>query len=136
MTLNTSHTNGNRSFTFPKKEKITSKTLIDRLFKEGSSAHKYPVRMLFLTEPSYQEEFPQILISVSKRHFKHAVDRNHVKRIIREAYRLQKQELMEQFPVKPSYIAILYTSNEKISLEEMKKKLSLIIKKSISNTTD
>ena len=102
MHQNNIHTNGNKLFSFPKKEKLTSKIIIDRLFKEGESTFKYPFRILFLSDTSYSEPFPQIVISVSKRNFKHAVDRNRIKRLIREAYRLQKNELMVLFPQKPA----------------------------------
>lgn len=125
---NTYTEDGNKLFSFPKKEKLTSKIIIDRLFKEGESRFKYPFRILFLSADSYTQDFPQILISVSKRNFKRAVDRNRIKRLIREAYRLQKNDLLAFFPKKPSSIAILYTAKEEIQLEELKKKLYLIIK--------
>ncbi len=128
MHQNNINTNGNKLFSFPKKEKLTSKITIDRLFKTGESRFKYPFRVLFLSADSYTEDFPQILISVSKRNFKRAVDRNRIKRLIREAYRLQKHELLSLFPSKPSHVAILYTAKQEIQLEELKKKLYLIIK--------
>lgn len=128
MHPNNKHTDGNKLYSFPKKEKLTSKIIIDRLFKDGQSRFKYPFRVLFLSDEVYSEPFPQLVISVSKRNFKHAVDRNRIKRLIREAYRLQKEELLSLFPFKPSYVAILYTAKEEIQLEELKKKLYLIIK--------
>ena len=128
MHQNNIHTNGNKLFSFPKKEKLTSKIIIDRLFKDGQSRFKYPFRVLFLSDDEYSEPFPQLIISVSKRNFKRAVDRNRIKRLIREAYRLQKEELLSLFSFKPSYVAILYTAKEEIQLEELKKKLYLIIK--------
>ena len=128
MHQNIIHNNGNKLFSFPKKEKLTSKIIIDRLFKDGQSKFKYPFRVLFLSDKLYSEPFPQLVISVSKRNFKRAVDRNRIKRLIREAYRLQKEELLALFPSKPSYVAILYTAKEEIQLEELKKKLYLIIK--------
>lgn len=128
MHQNNIHTNGNKLFSFPKKEKLTSKIIIDRLFKEAESRFKYPFRVLFLSDVSYTEPFPQLVISVSKRNFKRSVDRNRIKRLIREAYRLQKTELNDLFPEKPAYLAILYTAKEEIQLEELKKKLYLIIK--------
>lgn len=135
MHQNNLHTNGNKLFSFPKKEKLTSKIIIDRLFKNGESRFKYPFRVLFLFSDSYTEDFPQVLISVSKRNFKRAVDRNRIKRLIREAYRLQKNDLVALFPQKPSSIAILYTAKEEIQLEELKKKLYLIIKLTQSDNT-
>lgn len=128
MHQNIIHNNGNKLFSFPKKEKLTSKIIIDRLFKDGQSRFKYPFRVLFLSDEAYSEPFPQLVISVSKRNFKRAVDRNRIKRLIREAYRLQKDELISLFSSKPSYVAILYTAKEEIQLEELKKKLYLIIK--------
>ena len=122
------HTNGNKLYSFPKTEKLTSKIIIDRLFKEGDSRFKYPFRLIFLSDSFYSEPYPQVVISVSKRNFKRAVDRNRIKRLIREAYRLQKNELLSLFPFKPCYLAILYTAKEEIQLEELKKKLYLIIK--------
>ncbi|HSY61911.1 MAG TPA: ribonuclease P protein component [Cytophaga sp.] len=128
MHPNNRNTNGNKLYSFPKKEKLTSKIIIDRLFKDGQSRFKYPFRVLFLSDEAYSEPFPQLVISVSKRNFKRAVDRNRIKRLIREAYRLQKDEILSLFLDKPSYVAILYTAKEEIQLEELKKKLYLIIK--------
>ncbi|WP_018341365.1 ribonuclease P protein component [Cytophaga aurantiaca] len=128
MHPNNKHIDGNRLYSFPKKEKLTSKIVIDRLFKDGQSRFKYPFRVLFLSDETYSESFPQLVISVSKRNFKRAVDRNRIKRLIREAYRLQKEELLSLFPSRPSYVAILYTAKEEIQLKELKKKLYLIIK--------
>ena len=122
------HTNGDKLYSFPKKEKLTSKIIIDRLFKDGDSRFKYPFRVIFLSDDTYSEQFPQLVISVSKRNFKRAVDRNRIKRLIREAYRLQKEDLLALFEHKPAYLAILYTAKEEITLIELKKKLSLIIK--------
>ena len=135
MHQNITHNNGNKLFSFPKKEKLTSKIIIDRLFKDGQSKFKYPFRVLFLSDEVYSEPFPQLVISVSKRNFKRAVDRNRIKRLIREAYRLQKEELLSLFSSKPSYVAILYTAKEEIQLEELKKKLYLIIKLTQSDNT-
>ncbi|MGN6646439.1 MAG: ribonuclease P protein component [Cytophaga sp.] len=136
MHQNNIHTNGNKLFSFPKKEKLTSKIIIDRLFKEGESRFKYPFRILFLTGEAHSQNFPQVVISVSKRNFKRAVDRNRIKRLIREAYRLQKTELISLFPEKPSSLAILYTAKEEIQLEELKKKLYLIIKLTQKDNTE
>ena len=86
-----------RNKTFGKKEHLCKLTLIEQLFGGGAKAMTaWPMRMVFLLVDKKDEQAPsvQVLISVSKRYFKHAVKRNRVKRQIREAFRYQKQELV------------------------------------------
>jgi len=81
-------------YTFKKEERLCNKKLIDTLFHNGSSFLCYPFKAswLFVDEP---QQFPvQILFSVSKKRFKRAVDRNLIKRRMREAYRLNKQQYL------------------------------------------
>ena len=83
-------------FAFPKAEHLTSRREIEALFSKGSmAAYKFPLRAIF--HISNSESVPvKVLISVSKRHFKHAMDRNRVKRQLREAYRLNKHLLLDK----------------------------------------
>lgn len=83
------------SYTFTKEERLCSKRLIEGLFRNGSSFVVYPYRIVFLYTPLVQRDIvpAQCMISVSKRRFRKAVDRNAIKRRIREAYRLQKSDL-------------------------------------------
>jgi len=79
-------------YTFKKEERLCNKKLIDKLFHNGSSFLCYPFKAswLFVETPA---AFPaQILFSVAKKRYKHAHDRNLIKRRMREAYRLNKQE--------------------------------------------
>ncbi len=77
---------------FPKAQRLCNRIRIERLFLPGNSRSfaAFPIRMVIRTQPGEQS---QLLISVPKRCFKHAVDRNRVKRQIREAYRLQRDKL-------------------------------------------
>ncbi len=77
-------------FTFNKKEKLKSEKLIARLFEEGQSVASYPLRMVYLACDLENDVKVQAGVSVSKRNFKSAVDRNRIKRLMREAYRMQK----------------------------------------------
>ena len=80
--------------TFRKQERIVSDLLIETLFEKGDSQSlaAYPLRVVYLQTERQPGHAPiQILISVPKKRFKHAVDRNRVKRQIREAYRRHKQ---------------------------------------------
>ena len=82
--------------TFKKEERLCNKRLIEQLFHKGSSFHLYPFRVTFLS--SKEITVPaQVLIAVPKRRFKRAVDRNLLKRRIREVYRVNKQNLLYEF---------------------------------------
>ena len=84
--------------TFRKRERMVSNLLIEALFENGSSqsVSAFPLRAVYQMIDRRDGHGPaQILISVPKKRFKHAVDRNRVKRQIREAYRHHKQLLWE-----------------------------------------
>src|SRR5471030_2413656 len=79
-------------YTFKKEERLCNKKLIDELFHNGSSFLCYPFKASWLIIDEPRQIPAQILFSVSKKRFKRAVDRNLVKRRMREAYRLNKQQ--------------------------------------------
>lgn len=86
--------------TFPKAEHLCLQTEIEALFSAGSSSMTvYPIRATF-RRTEYPGHGPRVkvLLSVSKRRFKHAVDRNRAKRQLREAYRLQKSLCIDRLP--------------------------------------
>lgn len=135
--------------TFPKAERLSSKKVIGRLFKRGSaevaSYYLFPFRVMAITEPALVSPsdkapepspdpvaptLPAILISVSKKSFKRAVDRNLVRRRIREAYRLNKGVIFsESSRPLPNYVAFLYTAKTILSFEEIEKGTKLALKK-------
>lgn len=84
------------TFTFAKREHIVSRKLTERLFGGGGSRSlaAFPLRLVYLPVDRAAGGVPaQVLVSVPKRHFKHAVKRNRIKRQVREAYRMNKQLL-------------------------------------------
>lgn len=106
-------------YSFPKKEKLTGKKKIEELFKKGSSFYlqNFQVRHL----PSSEDvDYHQVLISVPKRSFKRAVDRNLIKRRIREAYRLNKQLISG---TTPQYIGFVYLSKEILTFHNIQAQL-------------
>lgn len=80
---------------FPKRERLCSHYLIEHLFQPGHnrSFTAYPLRAVYSMQEATGDNPRQLLISVPKRQFKHAVDRNRVKRQIREAYRANRDVL-------------------------------------------
>ena len=82
-------------FTYPKHEKLKSKTTIDLLFSEGKSISKYPLCLVYVENTEPNAELIKMGVSVSKKYFKKAVDRNYFKRVLRETYRLNKHLLID-----------------------------------------
>lgn len=83
-------------YTFTKEEKLCSKKLLDALFSEGSSFISYPLRISFL-KYSLESNFPvQVVFVAAKKRYRRANRRNRLKRLMREAYRLQKNDLYEE----------------------------------------
>ncbi|MGW8122955.1 ribonuclease P protein component [Roseivirga echinicomitans] len=101
------------TYNFPKEERLHSKKLIQELFEKGSSFYLYPFKVMYLP---YAPEIPahQLLVSVAKRRFKNAVDRNLIKRRIKETYRLNKHMLLKADgqPLTPLLIGLVYTGKE------------------------
>jgi len=83
-------------YTFKKEERLCNKRLIDKLFHNGSSFLCYPFKASWQYNTEPQTYPAQILFSVSKKRYKHAVDRNLIKRLMRESYRLHKQQNLYQ----------------------------------------
>ena len=81
--------------TFSKEERLCRKSYIDNLFAKGKSIKSYPLRLIW-AEGNASEEMPvQVIIAASKKLFKKAYQRNHVKRLLREAYRKNKGKLYQ-----------------------------------------
>jgi len=90
--------------TFHKEEKLSKEKLIQELFDKGSSFYLYPYKVFFMPNPDQEHPCHQIMISIPKRNFKRAVDRNLIKRRIREAYRINKRQLPVQNKLLIAYI--------------------------------
>ena len=115
-------------FTYSKKEKLKSKKLIDQLFTEGQSVSAYPLRLVYLSTIFNDDTIAKTGVSVSKRNFKTAVDRNRIKRLLREVYRLNKALYFNNLSTQHAFM-ILYIGKEKPTLIQIEKKMKLLFEK-------
>jgi ribonuclease P protein component len=102
-------------YTLSKQERLCSLKGIEALFKEGQSLAKYPVRLVWqeMDDPEAKEYPVQVMFSVSGKKFPRAVDRNRIKRLMREGYRLYKPTLYSLLPQGKYYqLALIYTGTE------------------------
>ena len=122
-----------KQLTFKKEERLKSKKLIEVLFKQGSSFSIAPFRILYIL-PVENIAPLQSGFAVSGKNFKRAVDRNRIKRLMREAYRLQKNDLTETLRKHQKFMAVffIYTRNEipeyKIVFEKIQSALNRLNK--------
>jgi len=113
------------SFTLKKHEILRSKKIIQELFDNGSSFFLYPFKVFYL--PNLTQNTNQVLFTVSKRYYKRAVDRNLIRRRIREAYRLNKNYLIaDQHELFSLSIALIYISKSKLPYSEIENKLKQV----------
>ena len=103
---------------FGRKEKLKSQVMIDRLFAEGNSVKKFPLRLVYLPIEEPSEKLNKVAVSVPKRNFKRAVDRIKIKRLMREAYRKNKYLVTNNLAGKYS-LMLIYTGREIWSYTEL-----------------
>lgn len=118
--------------TLRKKERMVSRKLIDTLFDgHGQSMVAFPLRVVYMKQERTAYDAPiQILISVPKRHFKHAVDRNHVKRQVREAYRLHKSVLYDTLPADQQLsVAFVWLSDSHLPTSKVEERVTSLLKR-------
>lgn len=116
--------------TFPLKEHLKSKSVIEQLYAKGASVTVFPLRAVFIEQAQEQQEpVAAILINVAKKRFRHAVDRNLVKRRIREAYRTSKHPFVEALENngKKMAVAMIYIDNKHNSTAFIRKKMARLL---------
>lgn len=118
-----------RSFSFKKEERLCSKKIIDRLFSEGESFLIHPLKFVFLKTELPASVPVQVGFSVGKKIFKKAVQRNLLKRRMREAYRLNKHELYPAINEVQSAVFIIYIGKEIADYHTVEQALKRGIKK-------
>jgi ribonuclease P protein component len=119
------------NFTYPKKEKLKSKITIGLLFSDGKSVSKYPLRLVYHSGALSDGQKIKMGVSVSKKNFKKAVDRNYFKRILRETYRLNKHILIDNLD-KPHAFMLFYQTKDRLSYDEINTKTIQLFEKFIA----
>ena len=103
----------NLRLTFNKSQHLCGETTISQLFREGKAFLVFPLRVVYRVEKRAEGDkraTVRVLTSVPKKQFKHAVDRNRFKRLIREAYRLQQHELNVALEAKGLVMDVAFTA--------------------------
>lgn len=116
------------NFTYPKNERLKSKTTIGLLFSEGKSVSKYPLRLVYRQAEAAYQGNTKVGVSVSKKYFKKAVDRNYFKRVLRETYRLNKHLLLDSLD-QPYSFMLFYQTKDRLSYEEINTKTIQLFEK-------
>ncbi|MDO9152425.1 MAG: ribonuclease P protein component [Paludibacter sp.] len=118
-------------FSFPKQEHLCGEIPINRLFTQGKAFIAYPLRVVYIIDENKDLIPVKILVNVPKKRFKRAVKRNRIKRLMREAYRLNKPALIDFIKQRNLnlQIAFNYVSDEEFDFNTIEKQLVKALKK-------
>ena len=116
---------------FKKGERLKLRKRIDFLFRRGTALNEFPVQVVYVIDDSPDAAEMQVAFSVSKKLFKNAVDRNRIKRLLREAYRKQSYEMKKLVHQKNAavYVMLIYKSNKELPYEEIAEKIFLLLQR-------
>jgi ribonuclease P protein component len=111
--------------TLSKSERLSSLKAIEQLFADGQHLSQYPIRLVWISRKRQEMDTPvRVMFSASKKKFARAVDRNRIKRLMREGYRLHKTQLYTRIPPELTYdLALIYTGKEIESMEHIQNKI-------------
>ena len=123
---------GKVDFSFHKAERLCSKKIMDKLFTEGKTIFVFPLKIVYL-ETSLLSKFPvQAAFTVGKRNFKRAVQRNLIKRRMREAYRLNKRQFYVEIGDKQVAVFFIYTGKTISEYRQIESSVKKALKKLLS----
>ncbi|OQP67040.1 ribonuclease P [Niastella vici] len=127
-----------KKFTLNKTERLKRRKIIEQLFSEGRAVTAFPIRVQYKLIDQPGTGPLQAGFSASSRNFKKAVDRNRIKRLMREAYRLQKAPLEQALQTKKRQLALflIYTGRELPPYALVKEKVELVLKKLLQTIQD
>lgn len=121
-------------FSFPKKEKLKRKKLIEQLFAGGKGLNNYPVKLIYLRTELPEDVQFQAGVTVSKRSFKKAVQRNRIKRLLRESYRLNKHLVFNNIEGNFAFL-FLYIGKEMPEYEQVEASMKAVLHKFVEKNS-
>ena len=113
---------------YSKKDKLKSKKLIEKLFSEGKVITLFPLRLVYLKTSFEDSSVVKTGISVSKKLHKNAIDRNKIKRLLREVYRLNKPKYFNNSSTQYAFM-ILYIGKDKPTFSQVEAKMKALFEK-------
>ncbi|HWB24952.1 MAG TPA: ribonuclease P protein component [Chitinophagaceae bacterium] len=127
-----------KPFSYNKKEKLKSRKLLEQLFEGGRSFTAFPLKVFYITPGTKLDFYIKAGVGVSGRNFKKAVQRNHIKRLLREAYRTEKAILHQFLQEKDMQAAIfiLYVDKALPVYSNIKAKMPLVLKRLINELNE
>jgi ribonuclease P protein component len=117
-----------KTFSYPRKEKLKSKKLIEKLFQEGKSVSAYPLKLIYLRTNTFHDVRVKAGVAVPKKKVPKAINRNRIKRLLREVYRHNKYAVFNNTEGNFAFL-ILYLERELPLYEEVDAKMKVLFKK-------
>lgn len=115
--------------TFSKEERLCSRKQMDILFERGSSVQQFPLRLVYIEAPSNQKSLAIVAFSVPKKRIKKAHDRNRIKRLLKESYRLYKNEFYKTLESldKKFVLMFVYSGNTDFEFNDAEQKIKTLL---------
>ena len=122
-------------YTLGKEEKLKRRKLIEQLFAEGQRVKSYPIQLVYIPNTFETDVLVKVGFSVPKRNIKLAVNRNRIKRVLREVYRKNKHQFSDNLK-KPYIFMFIYMAKEEIKYEELEHVLEKVCAKFFDKITE
>jgi ribonuclease P protein component len=117
-------------FTYPRKQKLKSRKLLGKLFQSGKSLNAFPIKLIYQTNSPFVGEALMAGVGASSRNFKKAVDRNRIKRLLRESFRLEQAILQTGLPQDRQWqLFFIYTGKDLPDAGLIQNKMQFLMQK-------